>query len=92
MKYKIIIYRLIIFKVQQQKREIKKRYFQKIKTINDIDTKDLSNKNIELKKLYRDNFYIFSILKEDEDDTYFNNLNNKSYKYYVDYVGGNYGK
>jgi len=92
MKYKIIIYRLIIFKVQQQKREIKKRYFQKIKTINDIDTKDLSNKNIELKKIYRDSQYIFSILKEDEDDTYFNNLNNKSYKYYVDYVGGNYGK
>jgi len=92
MKYKIIIYKLIIFKIKQGQRIITKKYFQRIKTIKDIDIKDLSNKNIELKKLYRDNFYIFSILKEDEDDTYFNNLNNKSYKYYVDYVGGNYGK
>ena len=90
MKYKIIIYKLIIFKIKQGQRIITKKYFQRIKTINDIDIKDLSNKNIEYKQIYKDNCYIFSMLKEDEEDTYFNNLNNKSYKYYVDYIKGNY--
>lgn len=87
MNYKIIIYKLIIFKIKQNQRTITKKYFQRIKTINNIDIKDLSNKNIELKKIYRDNFYIFSMLKEDEEDTYFNNLNEKSKKYYYEYMG-----
>lgn len=91
MDYKIIIYKLIIFKIKQNNnRIITKKYFQKIKTINDIDIKDLSYKVIEYKKIYKDNCYIFSILRENENDTYFNNLNNKSYKYYVDYIKGNY--
>lgn len=92
MNYKIIIYKLIVFKIKQGTREIKKRYFQKIKTINNIDIKELSQKNIEYKKIYKDNYYVFSILKENENDTYFNNLNNKSYKYYVDYVRGLYNE
>lgn len=90
MTYKIIIYKLIIFKIKQGQRTISKKYFQRIKTITNIDIKDLSNKNIEYKQIYKDNCYIFSILKENEIDTYFNNLNNKSYKYYVDYIKGNY--
>lgn len=91
MDYKIIIYKLIIFKIKQNNNKtITKKYFQKIKTINNIDIKDLSTKNIEYKKIYKDNCYIFSILRENENDTYFNNLNNKSYKYYVDYIKGNY--
>lgn len=92
MNYKIIIYKLIIFKIKQNQRIITKKYFQRIKTINDINIKDLSYKMIEYKKIYKDNCYIFNMLKEDEKDIYFNNLNNKSYKYYIDYVGGNYGK
>ena len=84
---------MIIFKIKQNNdRMITKKYFQKIKTINKINIKDLSNKMIEYKKIYKDNCYIFNMLKENEKDTYFNNLNNKSYNYYADYVGGNYGK
>lgn len=91
MDYKIIIYKLIIFKIKQNNnRIITKKYFQKIKTINDIDIKDLSYKMIEYKKIYRDNCYIFSTIKENDVDWYFDNLNNKSYKYYVDYINNSY--
>lgn len=88
MVYKIIIYKLIVFEITQKNRVIKKRYFQKVKMINNINLSELSNKSIEYKQIYNDNCYIFSILKENEEDFYFNNLNNKSYKYYVDYVRG----
>lgn len=85
--YKIIIYQLIIFKIKQNNnRIITKRYFQKIKTINKIDIKELSYKMIEYKKIYKDNCYIFNMLKEDEEDNYFNNLNKKSYNDYKKYI------
>lgn len=90
MDYKIIIYKLIIFKIKQGKRIITKKYFQRIKTINSIDIKELSNKNIEYKKIYKDNCYVFSILRENEKDTYFDNLNDKSYRYYVDFINRGY--
>lgn len=86
MDYKIIIYKLIVFKIKQGSREIIKKYFQKIKTINNINIKDLSNKMIEYKKIYKDNCYIFNMLKENEEDKYFNNLNNKSFEYYKKYI------
>lgn len=86
MDYKIIIYKLIIFKIKQGQRIITKKYFQRVKTINSINIKELSNKNIEYKKIYSDSCYIFSILRENENDTYFDNLNEKSYKYYVDFI------
>lgn len=85
--YKIIIYQLIIFKIRQNNnRIITKKYFQKIKTINNIDIKDLSYKMIEYKKIYKDNCYIFNMLKQNEEDDYFNNLNKKSYNEYKKYV------
>jgi hypothetical protein len=84
--YKIIIYKLIIFKVKQNNREITKKYFQQIKTINNIDIKELSKINIEYKKIYKDNCYIFSILQGNDVDWYFNNLNDKSYKDYKKYI------
>lgn len=88
MNYKIIIYKLIIFKIKQNNREITKRYFQKIKTINNIDIKELSTKYIELKVIYKDSCYVFSEIKQNDNDWYFDNLNEKSYKYYVEYVKG----
>lgn len=93
MEYKIIIYKLIIFKIKQNNdRIITKKYFQKINTIHNINIKDLSNKVIEYKKIYNDNCYVFSPIKENQNDWYFEKLNEKSKKYYIDYVGGNYGK
>lgn len=87
MNYKIIIYKLIIFKIKQNQRTITKKYFQPIKTINNINFEDLTNKMLEYKKIYKDNCYIFSILKENEIDFYINNLNEKSKKYYYEYMG-----
>ena len=92
MIYNIIIYELIIFKIKQNNdRMITKKYFQKIKTIENIDIKDLSNKVIELKKIYRDSKYIIDF-NNGNNINYIEQLNNKSYKYYIDYVRGNYGK
>jgi len=87
MTYKIIIYRLIIFKIKQGKREITKKYFQPIKTINNINFEDLTNKMLEYKTIYKDNCYIFSTIKQNDVDWYFNNLNEKSKKYYYEYMG-----
>ena len=87
MTYKIIIYKLIIFKIKQNQRTITKKYFQPVKTINDINIKDLSQKVIEYKSTYKDNCYIFSTIKQNDVDWYFNNLNEKSKKYYYEYMG-----
>ena len=86
--YKIIIYKLIIFKKQlANNKTINKKYFQKIKTINNINDKELTKIFIDYKKIYKDNCYIFSIIKENEIDFYINNLNEKSKKYYYEYMG-----
>lgn len=106
--YKIIIYKMIMFKIKQNYKEehikhykdaddydiaigstgrtITKRYYQKVKTINNIDNKELSAKYMEYKQIYKDSCYIFSLIKEDEEDWYFNNLNKKSEKAYIDYI------
>lgn len=86
--YKIIIYKLILFKVKQKNRYITKKYFKTINTIHNINIKDLSYKMIELKNIYRDTCYIFSPIKENQKDWYFEKLNEKSKKYYYDRIGG----
>lgn len=88
MEYKIIIYKLILFKVEQKNRFITKKYFKTIDTIHNINIKDLSNKVIEYKKIYKDNCYIFSTIKENQNDWYFEKQNEKSKKYYYDRIGG----
>ena len=85
--YKIIIYKLIVFKKQlANNKTINKKYFQKIKTINNINNKELTKTFIDYKKIYKDYCYIFSILKENETDFYINNMNEKSYKDYIKYI------
>ena len=86
--YKIIIYKLILFKVEQKNRYITKKYFETIDTIHNIDIKDLSNKVIEYKKIYKDSCYIFSTIKENTNDWYFQKLNEKSKKDYYNRIGG----
>ena len=56
--YKIIISEVIIHKIEQKNRTITKKQFVKIKEIYNINKKDLSEKVIALKKLYRDFKYI----------------------------------
>lgn len=56
--YKIIISEVIINKIEQKNRTITKKQFVKIKEIYNINKKDLSERVIALKKLYRDFKYI----------------------------------
>ena len=56
--YKIIISEVIINKIEQKGRTITKKRFVKIKEIYNINKKDLSERVIALKKLYRDFKYI----------------------------------
>lgn len=84
--YKIIIYELKIFEIKQAKRTIKKRYFQKVKTIHNIDIKNLSKEFLQVKNKYKDFKYIVSEIKEHENDWYIENLNKKSEKAYKEYI------
>lgn len=56
--YKIIISEVIINKIEQKNRTITKKRFVKIKEIYNINKKDLSERVIALKKVYRDFKYI----------------------------------
>lgn len=56
--YKIIISEVIIHKIEQKGRTITKKQFVKIKEIYNINKKDLSERVIALKKVYRDFKYI----------------------------------
>lgn len=86
MPYKIIIYEVVIFKVKQKDRTIKKKYFKKLYTEHNIDIKELSKANIEIGKKYNDFKYIQSILKENENDDFINKQNEKSERDYKNYV------
>lgn len=86
MPYKIIIYEVVIFKVKQSNRTIKKKYFKKLYTEHNIDIKELSKVNIEIGKKYNDFKYIQSILKENENDDFINKQNEKSERDYKNYI------
>lgn len=86
MNYNIIVYELIIFKKELSTgRKIQKKYFQKIKTVKNIDIKDISNKILELKQIYRDSKYIIDFIKDDTIN-YIEQLNKKSYKDFINYM------
>ena len=87
--YKIIIYELIIFKVKHGNRTIKKRYFQKIKTIDKIDIKDLSKTMLDLKQKYNDNKYVIDFIDNNSVDL-IAKMNEKSEKAYKDHILGGY--
>lgn len=83
--YKIIIYELIIFKVEQRGRTIKKRYFQKIMSVPDVSIKDLSKMMIDLKQRYKDNKYIIDFIGNNEIDL-IEKMNEKSKKAHKEYI------
>lgn len=81
--YKIIVYELIVFKVQQKNRTIEKKYFKEIEVIKDIPLKELAKKMIELKQSkYKDFKYILVDLGANESNWYIQSLNAKSEKAY----------
>lgn len=89
MNYNIIVYELILFKKELSNgRKIQKKYFQKIKTIKNVDIKELSYKIIELKKIYKDSKYIIDFMKENETIDHIATFNKKSYKDYINYIKG----
>ena len=83
--YKIIVYELIVFEVKQVNKTIKKRYFQKIKTLHNIDIKDLSKTMLQLKQKYNDNKYIIDFIGNNGVDL-IAKMNEKSEKAYKDYI------
>ena len=85
MNYKIIVYELIIFKIQQNNRIINKRYFKKIYSINDVDVNDLSKTILDLKKRYKDNKYIIDFMTDDNVD-YIGLINKRSERQYIEYI------
>jgi hypothetical protein len=88
MNYNIIVYELIIFKKELNTgRMITKKYFQKIKTIKNINIKDISKKILELKNIYRDSKYVIDFIKDDSIN-YIDQLNKKSYNDYIRYMKG----
>lgn len=87
--YKIIVYELIIFEVKQTGRTIKKRYFQKIKSVSDVSIKDLSKTMLELKQKYNDNKYIIDFISDNGVDL-IAKMNEKSEKAYKEYVERGY--
>lgn len=84
-KYKIIVYELIIFKVEQTGRTIKKRYFQKVKSVPSVPAKDLSKTMLELKQRYKDNKYVIDFIGNNEVDL-IEKMNEKSEKAYKKYI------
>lgn len=84
-KYKIIIYELIIFKVEQTGRTITKRYFQKIKSVSDVPVHNLSKTMLDLKQKYNDNKYIIDFINDNGVDL-IAKMNEKSEKAYREHV------
>lgn len=85
MNYKIIVYELIIFKIEQNNRIINKRYFKKIYSINDVNVDDLSKTILDLKKRYKDNKYIIDFITDDNVD-YIGLINKRSERQYIEYI------
>lgn len=84
--YTIILYELIIFKKElSNNKTINKKYFKELYKIKNIDIKDLNNKIIKLKMMYKDNKYIIDFIK-DNNINYIELLNKKSYKDYIKYI------
>lgn len=83
--YKIIVYELIVFEVKQVNRTIKKRYFQRIKSVPDVSIKDLSKMMIDLKQQFSDNKYVIDFITNNGVDL-IAKMNEKSEKAYKDYI------
>lgn len=86
--YKIIVYELVIINVNVGNRIIKKKYFNKVYSLHNVASNEISYKSIELKRKYNEFRYIFSIIKENDVDWYIENMNQKSVKYYNMSKGG----
>lgn len=84
--YTVILYELIIFKKElANNKTINKKYFKELYKIKNVDIKDLNNKIIKLKMMYKDNKYIIDFIK-DNNINYIELLNKKSYKDYIKYI------
>lgn len=91
--YKLIVYKVINFKIPRGNKMINKRYFQKVYSTTGIEKEHLTQKYLELKTKYNEWYYMISDIKVDNIDWYIESLNKKSEKAYKDYIlgGGNNG-
>ena len=68
MTYDIYIYKLIIQPKLKGKKVINKKYFLKVLKIDNIPGNDITNKMIELKKLYNELYYVITFVKSGCND------------------------
>lgn len=79
--YYILVYELILIKIEQNDRVLTKKYFKLIARYENISKKELSAESIKIKKRYRDFKYII-VESTEKTDSYYDKLNEKSKRYY----------
>lgn len=84
--YKLIVYKVINFKIPKGNKMINKRYFQKVYSTTGIKKEHLTKEYLKLKSKYNEWYYMISNVKVNDIDWYVENLNKKSEKAYQEYV------
>lgn len=82
MNYKIIVYKKHIVKIATNKGISQKPYFERVAIFHDIPKSEISRKTIEIYQHFIAWETQTSVLLEDEEDTYIDNLNAKVQKYW----------
>ena len=86
--YKLIVYKVINFKIPRGNKMINKRYFQKVYSTTGVEKENITKEYLKLKTKYNEWYYMISDIKADDIDWYIEKLNKKSEKAYKDYILG----
>lgn len=84
--YKLIVYKVINFKIPRGNKMINKRYFQKVYSTTGIEKENMTKEYLKLKSKYNDWCYIINDIEVNGIDWYIEKLNKKSEKAYQEYV------
>ena len=82
MYYKIIVYEKIFFNVEYGKKMVKKVYFKRITTYNNIHESILTKKSLEVFYRWNDTKYHIIEIKQNEDRNIIDIYNEKVKKYW----------
>lgn len=80
--YKIIVYEKVFFNIEYGKKTLKKVYFKKIATYNNIHKSILTKKSLEIFYKWSDTKYHITQVLQDEKDIIIENYNQKVKKYW----------
>lgn len=84
--YKLIVYKVINFKIPRGNKMINKRYFQKVYSTSGIEKEHVTKEYLKLKSKYNEWYYMINNVKVNDVDWYIENLNKKSEKAYQEYA------